>query len=293
MSGTAYAKIDRALSSSASYIASRRGEISVAGYQEWVEKDGITTTSLNEDQINLSARFPRDKHDFVRRALSQCRALDIIADDHYDAEAVEQKLATVDAQYDHGNYLTYIFPEESALLYAIVRNTRPRRAACLGSYYGYWAVAAKAAHPELNMTLFDVNEVVMNLSRENFERLGLAGGTTFTIGDAEKFAFSLSDIDLLILDAEGPKSEDVPVDYRDKAIYYPLLLAAFSVLAPGALLIAHNVILSNFTDGVYFKAKQSNYREQYSKFLPFLRKHFVYTVIDSTEGTLVARKREP
>src|SRR5579862_9082043 len=185
MSGTAYAKIDRALSSSTSYVASRRGEISVAAYQKWAEGEGsVTTTSLNEDQINLSARFPNDKHDFVRRAMSQCRALDIIADDHYDAEIVEQDLAKVDAGYDHGNYLTYIFPEENALLYAIVRNVRPRRAACMGSYYGYWAVAAKAAHPDLVMTLLDVNPAVMDLSRKNFEHLGLARDTTFTVGDA-------------------------------------------------------------------------------------------------------------
>ena len=163
----------------------------------------------------------------------------------------------------------------------------------MGSYYGYWAVAAKAAYLDLDITLFDVDSAVMDLSRKNFERLGLARGTTFTVGDAEVLAAGLRDIDLLILDAEGPKSEGVAVDYRDKAIYYPLLKAAFSILAPGALVIAHNVILSNFTDGFYFEEKQDNYRKQYSKFLPFLREHFLYTVIDSTEGTLVARKRWP
>ena len=110
--------------------------------------------SLNEDQINLSARFPLDKREFVRRAMAQCRALDLIADDRYNAETIEQNLANVDARHDHSKYMTYIFfPEESALLYAIVRNMRPRRAACMGSYYGYWAVAAKAAHPDMDLTL--------------------------------------------------------------------------------------------------------------------------------------------
>jgi len=263
-------------------------------YQKWVEGEGSTTmTSLNEDQINLSARFPRDKHEFVRRAMSQCRALDIIADDRYEAEIVEQNVASVDAKYDHANYMTYIFPEESALLYAIVRNVRPRRAACMGSYYGYWAVAAKAAHPDLDITLLDVNPAVMDLAQKNFEHLGLARDTNFIVGNAEELASGLGNIDLLILDAEGPKSEEVDEDYRDKAIYYPLLKAALAILAPGALVIAHNVILSNFTDGYYFEEKQSNYRKQYTKFLPLLREHFSYTVIDSTEGTLVARKRQP
>jgi len=292
MSGTAYAKIDRALGASASYIAFRNGEISVAAYQKWVEGEGsMTMTSLNEDQINLSARSPRDKHEFVRRAMAQCRALDLIGDDRYDAEIVEQNLANVDAKYDHANYMTYIFPEESALLYAIVRNVRPRRAACMGSYYGYWAVAAKAAHPDLDITLLDVNPTVMDLARKNFELLGLARDATFIVGNAEDIASGLGNIDLLILDAEGPKSEEVAADYRDKAIYYPLLKAALNILAPGALVIAHNVILSNFTDGIYFEEKQHNYRKQYAKFLPLLREHFLYTVIDSTEGILLARKR--
>lgn len=292
MSGTVYAKIYAALSACSSHIAFQNGEISVAAYQKWVEGEGLMTiTSLNEDQINLSARFPRDKHDFVRRAMSQCRALDVIADDRYDAELIEKNLANVDAEYDHGNHLTYIFPEESALLYAIVRNMRPRRAAVMGSYYGYWAVAAKVAHPSLEITLLDVNPEVMDLARKNFEHLGVAGETTFTVGDAENLAPGLGNIDLLILDAEGPKLEEVAADYRDKAIYYPMLKAALGILAPGALVIAHNVILSNFTDGFYFEEKQQDYRKQYAKFLPLLREHFCYTVIDSTEGTLVARKR--
>jgi predicted O-methyltransferase YrrM len=291
MSSTAYAHIERALGASASYIAFRRGEIGVAAYQKWVEVEGATSiASLNEDQINLSARFPRDKHDFARRVLSQCRALDVLDDDRYDAGTVERSLADVDAKYDHGGHLTYIFPEESALLYAIVRNTRPRRALCMGSYYGYWAVAAKAALPDLDITLVDINPAVMDLARKNFESLGLARNATFSVGDAESLASGLRDVDLLILDAEGPKSEEVAEDYRDKAIYYPHLKAGLDVLAPGALVIAHNVILSNFTESVYFESKQRSYRKQYSKFLPLLREHFVYTVVDSTEGTLIARK---
>ena len=291
MNGTAYAKIDKTLGASASYIAFRHGEISVDVYQKWVEGEGsMTMTSLNEDQINLSARFPRDKHDFVRRVMSYCRSLDIIADDRYDAEAAEQSLANVDAKYDHGSYMTYMFPEENALLYAIVRNLRPRRAACMGSYYGYWAVAAKAAHPDMHITLLDVNPAVMDLAQKNFENLGLAHDTAFIVGNAEDLASSLGNIDLLILDAEGPKSEEVPTDYRDKAIYYPLLKAALDILAPDALVIAHNVILSNFTGGSYFEEKQRNYRGQYTKFLPLLREHFSYTVIDSTEGILIARR---
>jgi predicted O-methyltransferase YrrM len=292
MGGTVYAKVDSALGAYASYTAFRQGNISVAAYQKWIEVEGSATeTSLNQDQINLSARFPHDKHEFVRRAMAQCRAVDVIVDDRYEAEFAEQALAEVDAKYDHGNYTTYIFPEENALLYAIVRNVRPRRAACMGSYYGYWAMAAKAAHPDLDLTLLDVDPAVMQLARKNFEILKLERNTAFLLGSAEQFDCGVGSVDLLILDAEGPKSKEVPEDYRDKAIYYPLLRAACAILAPGALVIAHNVILSNFTNGAYFEEKQLDYRKQYMKFLTLLREHFIYTVIDSTEGILVARMR--
>ena len=292
MTGCIYTKIDDALAIHASYTAFRRGEIGVPAYQKWVETNGIATeVSLNQDQINLSARFPHDKHEFMRRAMAQCRALDMIDNDHYDAELVEHHLSDVDMMYDHGKYTTYIFPEENALLYAIVRNARPRRAACMGGYYGYWAVAAKAAHPDLDLTLLDVDPKVMQLARQNFEHLQLEHKTTFLVGDAEDLARELRSIDLLILDAEGPKSESVPEDYRDKAIYFPLLKAASAVLAPGALVVAHNVILSNFTGSTYFEEKQRSYRKQYTKFLLLLREQFFFTVIDSTEGILVARKR--
>lgn len=292
MAGTIYAKVDSALGAYASYTAFRQGEISVVAYQKWLETEGtVAETSLNEDQINLSARFPRDKHGFVQRAMAQCRAVDVIDDDRYEAELVERNLEEVQAKYDHGSYMTYIFPEEHALLYAIVRNMRPRRAAYMGSYYGYWAVAAKAAHPDLDLTLLDMDPRVMKLARKNFERLNLERDTAFLVGNAEDLVRGIGSVDLLILDAEGPKSEEIPEDYRDKAIYYPHLKAACAILAPGAIVIAHNVILSNFTGGTYFEEKLRDYRNQYTKFLALLREQFVYTVIDSTEGTLVARKR--
>lgn len=293
MTGTAFAMIEKALKASIPYTEFRRGAINTVAYQRWVESEGlVTVTLLNEDQINLSARFPQDKNDFVRRALAQCRAADLLVDDGYDEDAVGQALTEVDARYDHGPYLTYIFPEESALLYAIAKNSRPRRAACLGSYYGYWAAAAAKASTEMSLVLVDIDPAAMDVARRNFELLGLVGGrVTFLVSDAEKVGSQLRDIDLLILDAEGPKSDNVPPDYRDKAIYYPHLRAALAALAPGALVVAHNVILANFTGGTYFEAKQGSYRNQYSRFLALLREHFIYTVIDSTEGTLIARKR--
>lgn len=292
MGGTAYTKIDNALKSAAPYIAFRNGTLSAKKYQKIIESDStFSSVGLNRDQLNLSARFPHDKHDFVRRAISQCRSHDLIASEIYEAEFVEEKLNHLVDDFSHGDNLTYIFPEECALLYSLALNFQPRNAVFMGSYYGYWSVFAKAAVPDLHVTLLDINPKVMDLARENYQRLGLASGAEFLVEDAEQVVTGLEDVDLLVLDAEGPKSLEVDEDHRDKAIYYPHLKAALGCLAPGALLVAHNVILSNRTDGGYFEEKQQSYRRQYSKFLALLRENFFYTIIDSTEGTLVARKR--
>ncbi|KAK6537419.1 hypothetical protein TWF694_011606 [Orbilia ellipsospora] len=291
MGGTIFTEINQVLSSFPPFNSFRGGEISATEYQKWVQEDGFgTVEGLNEDKINLSARFPRDKHEFVRMVLSQCRALDIIDDDSYDAKDTDEALGKVEASYEHGKYATYIFPEESALLYAIVRNARPARAVFMGSYYGYWAIAAKAAMPTMDLTLLDINQEVMEVAQKSFGNCGLNVKTKFTVADAEEEVAGIEDIDLLVLDAEGPKSNAIPEDYRDKAIYYPHLKAALNNLKSGALLVAHNVILSNFTGGAYFEEKQRYYRQQYKKFLPLLQENFTYIVLDSTEGTLVARK---
>lgn len=292
MGGTAHAKIESVLKCSPQYAAFRTGQISVTAYQKWVEKEGsVTFDFLGEDQINRSARFPYEHHDFLSRALAHCRALDLIPDHWYDAATIKRFAAEVLSKYDHGENMTHIFPEESALLYSLVRSKQPSHAVFMGSYYGYWAVAAKAAKPDLCVTLIDINPTVMNLASRNFANLGLAQGVQFCVEDAETLAPSLGPIDLLVLDATGPSSEDVAEDYRDKAIYFPHLKAALGNLVPGALVVAHNVILSNFTRGKYFAKKQESYRRQYMKFLKLLQENFIYTVIDTTEGTLIARKR--
>lgn len=87
-----------------------------------------------------------------------------------------------------------------------------------------------------------------------------------------------------------PRSEDMPDDSCDKAIYYRQLKAAFDRLALNALVVAHNVILGNFTGGSYFDKRQRLHRQQHAKFLAFLNEHFVWTVVDSTQGILIAKK---
>lgn len=241
--GTIYNNIEKALGPISVYNSFRRGDIGVEAYQLWIENESHQSPEvavLNSDQLNLSGRFPRDKHEFVQRALSQCMAHDVVTGDQYNKEATEQAMARIDAGYKHDSLFTYIFPEESAFLYAVVNNEQPRRAAFLGSYYGYWAAAAKAAYPAMELTLVDINPLVTSQATRNFGDLGLEARTHFVTGDAEVHARSLRGLDLVILDAEGPRGDDdVPQDYRDKAIYYPHLKAVIDNMLPGSLLIAH------------------------------------------------------
>ena len=292
MGSTAHAKITDALKGIPSYIAFRAGHISAPAYQTWIENEGSQKVpSLTEDQLNRSARFPHDLHIFVSRALAHCRALDILPDDRYDPATIEKAFSDVFSKYNHGRNLTYIFPEESALLYAIVRIAKPRHAVFAGSYYGYWGVAAKAACRDMDTSLIDIDPVVMALASQNFANLGLDQNVSFLVDDAEAVIPSLDAIDLLVLDATGPACEEVHMDYREKAIYFPHLQAAMARLAPGALVVAHNVLLENFTGGRFWEEKKNAYRKQYVKFLALVSADFVWTVIDSTEGVLVARKR--
>jgi len=64
MGSTAYAKVDAALAASPNDVAFRNGGSSASSYQKWVEAEGSKIIhSLNEDQINLSARFPTTLYD--------------------------------------------------------------------------------------------------------------------------------------------------------------------------------------------------------------------------------------
>jgi predicted O-methyltransferase YrrM len=293
-SGTAYAVIDTALRNHVEYRNFRAGRMARADYSRWVESnfDELSALGLNRDKQNLSTRFPADDHACVADALSALAANGLVSGTEYPVDGFEEFAGLVAKKWDHGDRTTFIFPEEARLIFAIAHQVRPRNAVFLGSYYGYWAVwvlpAVAAAGGRV--TLVDVDADVMALAERNITALGYAHLVDFVVADASEYARTLSDVDLCVLDAEGPLDAPDP-DLRDKAIYHPHTRAISHALPRGALLLAHNVLLENLTDNAYFAGRIANNEAQFAKWSAHLDEHYdVHQVFSTSEGVGVYRR---
>lgn len=145
--------------------------------------------------------------------------------------------------YDHGPFVTYIFPEDERLLYAVSKITKPEKVFVAGSYYGYFAVWAMKAVRENNGTavLSDINNEVCGLARENFGRLGYKNNAEIYCEDADALlARRAAPIDMLVLDATG-RHDDPRPEYRGKRIYGALLKTAKRLLNKGSVIVIHNM----------------------------------------------------
>lgn len=298
LGGTAYDRIDGALRGLARYDEFRRGQLGRVGYCAWVRAhlDFLADLGLNEDQANLSTRFPRDERGFVAGILAELVEAGVLDAVDYPEEEFAELRRQVVSRWAHDGRTTYIFPEEARLLFALAHLTRPRHAVFLGSYYGYWAVWALPAVLAAGgrATLVDIDPAVMELAERNLTALGLAGGVDsrveFRVADATSYPVGQHGVDLCVLDAEGPR--DAPEeDLRDKAIYFPIAAAATPAMAPDGLLVAHNMLLRNLTRNPYFAGRIARNREQYAKFQRHLDRHYgVRREYPTTEGVGIYRR---
>lgn len=291
--GPAYQRIAAALRGLPEYRAYRCGELSRADYCAWVAEVGPETLGLNDDQLNLSTRFPRDGRTFVREALDTLRERGAVPTTKYPEDAFDELWERVEAGFDHAGRTTYIFPEEARLLFALAHVVAPASTVFSGSYYGYWAVWALpgiiAAGGQA--ALVDIDGDAMTLARRNLGALGLAGPVDFVVDDAVTYGRRSGSIDLCVLDAEGPKQHD-DEDLRDKAIYYPITAATTPALRPGGLLVAHNVLLENLTENAYFAGRVRHNLQQFTRWQAHLDEHYdVQCVLPTSEGTGVYRRR--
>jgi predicted O-methyltransferase YrrM len=292
--GCAYDFIDSKLGEFSQYREFRAAELARAEYCRWLnsgvaELDG---TGLNEDQLNLSCRFPVGERVFVANALDQLAGLGLLPGTDYPEAEFDRLRKTVGARLRHGGFMTYIFPEEARLLFAISHIAQPRRMVFPGSYYGYWAVWAL---PGINKvggqaTLIDIDRKAGAVAMANLAELGMADNVSYVDSDAIEYGATLSEIDMVIIDAEGPKDEG-PEHLRDKAIYAPIMAATTPALRPGGLLVAHNMLLENLTDNAYFSGRIANNERQYAKFQEHLADHYDrQLVLPSSEGVGVYRR---
>jgi predicted O-methyltransferase YrrM len=293
--GTAFERIDAVLSCVPQYLAFLDGRLSRQQYSDWMEDCGerVLGDLLNEDQRNLSTRLRADDRRYVAEILVDLRAAAICHSTQYPERAFDVHRQQVAELTEHGGRVTYIFPEEARLLFALAYILRPRHAAFLGSYYGYWASWALPGIVAAGgrATLVDIDPAVMELAERNLAALGLARHVDFVVGDATGAASArLRDVDLCVLDAEGPKHGADP-DLVDKAIYYPIMRAATPAVKPGGVLVAHNMLLENLTTNRYFECSIARNGRQFAKLMPHLAQHYdrgrVYL---TTEGVGVFRR---
>jgi L-amino acid N-acyltransferase YncA/predicted O-methyltransferase YrrM len=298
--GVAYRIIDGALRDVPEYREFRAGTLSRAAYCAWLGSGALRPeqVGLNEDQFNLSSRFPVDERAFVAEVLEGLRRDGVVTRTDYPEDELEALRERVARQFAHDDRTTYIFPEEARLLFALGHLLAPRRTVFPGSYYGYWAVWALPGIQAAGgtATLIDIDPGAMALAERNLTALGLADGVEFATTDAIAHGRTLDPVDLCVLDAEGPAPHAAPEGMDphliDKAIYFPIMEATTPALRPGCLLIAHNMLLGNLTENRYFSGRIADNRAQYAHFQDHLDAHYdLQRLVDSSEGVGIYRRR--
>ena len=295
MPGTIHAKITSALSAFAPFQDFRAGRLDRDAYVDVLEREEAKMGGfgLNRDQFHLSGRCPEQEEAFIDGILEDLRRQGTISSATYDKAAFTAFRRQVQATFDHGEYSTYIFPEEERLVYALSEIAKPVSAAFLGSYYGYWAVWAMPAlaRSKGRAWFLDIDERVNRLGLANFTRLGYGAQVEFVTKDAVAYLdASATTYDFALIDAEGPEEHADP-DYRKKCIYYPIFRACLPRLRPGALVAVHNMLLSDLSDDRYFQERIVINKQQFHKLMPFLSEHFRNRrEYPTSEGTGVYRR---
>lgn len=295
MPGTAYSIILDNLKKDSDFHALLDEKISPTEYFMRIseKKNKLLHGDFNEDMLNLSARMPPDPEKYVDTLLEMLFEHGIIPSKTYNKEVYDETEKIFSHNFNHRNNKTFIFPEESRLLFALADITKPRKIAFMGSYYAFWALWVLPALPiGSTVWLMDIDTNSQALATENINNLSLAEEVEIIqIGeDAIKYIKNIMDLDWIVLDAEGPKY-GVDDDMIDKAIYYPMIREGYASLREGGLMIAHNILLNNTTNSEYISEKIRWNEKMFSKFLPFLQKNFQsFLHFESTEGVGIAKK---
>ncbi|MEV4335181.1 class I SAM-dependent methyltransferase [Streptomyces sp. NPDC049597] len=274
--GTADSLIRSRLAGLPAFKEFQAGSIGRAELQSALAAERPEDWGLNEDQLNLATRLCVDDESAVDRMLVRLHSEGLLPGTGYDKDRFERFRDRMDAEFDHGGHLTYIFPEEARLLFAVAEITAPARTVFIGSYYGYWAAWALPGIAAAGGTavLIDPDADVLQLSADNLRRLGYSDVCTFACEDAAaRLERELAEYDLVVLDAEGPAAHG-PANRRGKAVYGPLTAAVTPWLRPGGLLLAHNVLLENLTDNGYFAGRIARNVEQFTGFSRIVERYY-------------------
>jgi predicted O-methyltransferase YrrM len=271
-------------------------ELTRLAYSEEViasREELVASTGLTRNEVSLSVRLPLDIDGFTFAAYgATAAAMGLLPLSKNVGERLGWARDAI-AGYDHGVRKTYIFPEEGALAYLIAAASGAKSMISLGSYYGYWSAwAALGLTRGAKLTLVDSDPAVCAAAEANFDRLDVeadvgvvcAEATAFLRGSSERYDFAL-------LDAEGPLNPEDP-RMRRKAVYGPIVEAFLPVAAPGALLLAHNILLGHPFPDPYFDCLVTVNKEELLEFHQRLANATLAEITVSTvEGTGVYRLR--
>jgi predicted O-methyltransferase YrrM len=137
------------------------------------------------------------------------------------------------AREGHAEGLPIVYPETGALLHALVRMTGARRVLEIGTAIGYSALWMATALPEGGQVIsLERDAARASRARAHAEAAGAGDRVHVMVGDASRFLHKIAGpFDLIFQDG-------------DKAGYVTLLDRLESLLRPGGVLAADNVLWS-------------------------------------------------
>jgi len=278
MEGTVYQNIKSVLANYPEYEYFRNGKLGMREYLLFLDNnvEQLESAGLNEDQMHLSSRFSINEDAKIDSILLDLKAQGIIETINYPKLEFESFREKVYSEYIHESQSTYIFPEEERLIYALSQILEPKSTILLGSYYGYWGIWAMPAIQRVQGKAYyiDIDKKVSDLALANHLKLGFSQEAEMIVDDAIQFSKNSSQTyDFVLLDAELP-ADHPNEDLRGKAIYFALAQAIAPKLQTNAVMIAHNILLSNVTEDPYYSKKISKNLKELGKFLSFANRNF-------------------
>ena len=286
---------DSALKDFPEYAQFRAGAMSRAEFSGFLDRIApvLIDAGLPPEDTHFAKRYPVSEAAFVADRLAELCLRGVLPSADYDGAHYDHLAAGIRARHDHGPYRTYIYPEEARLLFAFADILRPKSVLFLGSYYGYWAHAALAtitAHGG-RAVLVDPDARAQEVARRNVERAGWSHAVEVAVITGEEhMANGSGNYDLVVLDAEGPRTHRDP-DQRGKAIYGRLLRHALPHMAPGSHLVCHNILFEDISGCPYFDRIIARNHDELGPFLELIGREFrEFVECPSTEGVGIGRR---
>jgi predicted O-methyltransferase YrrM len=295
ITGPIYNIASSVLKSRPEYEAWRLGCSSRAEFCAFLDRVApeLISAGLPAEDVQFAKRYPRSESDFVSEVLLNLASRGVVPRATHDPAVYDELAGFIYTQYQHGDFRTYIYPEEARLLFHTVEILQPTSAIFLGSYYGYWAApsAVSIASRGGRIVLVDPDPRAQALAAINIERLGIADAVEVAVATAQDY---LEDVDVrfdfVALDAEGPRTHPDP-EQRGKRIYAPLLRHVLPHLTPDACLACHNILFEDIAKCSYFDRIITRNRDELGPFLHILMSEFPnFTECTSTEGVGIGRR---